>query len=69
MTGHRRRPTRRARTGTIAMQFAFPNPDRLVRPGQYARVRAVTELRKGALLVPQRAVSEVSRVASGSTSR
>jgi membrane fusion protein (multidrug efflux system) len=43
------------------MQVAgvFPNPDRLLRPGQYARVRAATGVRRGAILVPQRAVSEL----------
>jgi membrane fusion protein, multidrug efflux system len=47
------------RTGTIQVRGEFPNPDNLLRPGQYGRVRAVTELRKGALLVPQKAVSEL----------
>jgi membrane fusion protein (multidrug efflux system) len=37
----------------------FPNPRNLVRPGQYAKVRATTETRQGALLVPQRAVQEL----------
>jgi multidrug efflux pump subunit AcrA (membrane-fusion protein) len=36
----------------------FPNPGNMLRPGQYARIRAVTELRKGALLIPQQAVSD-----------
>jgi membrane fusion protein (multidrug efflux system) len=49
-------------TGTIAMQFAFPNPDRLVRPGQYGRTRAVIDMKKGALLVPQRAVQELQNL-------
>jgi membrane fusion protein, multidrug efflux system len=49
-------------TGTIAMQFAFPNPERLVRPGQYGRARAVIDLKKGALLVPQRAVQELQNL-------
>jgi RND family efflux transporter MFP subunit len=44
------------RTGTITMVAYFPNPKNLLRPGQYAKVRAVTDVRKGALLVPQRAV-------------
>ena len=47
------------KTGTITVAAAFPNPERRLRPGQYARVRTVTEVRKGALLVPQRAVSEL----------
>ncbi len=48
-----------AQTGTIRIASAFPNPGNILRPGQYGRVRAVTEVRKGALLVPQRAVSEL----------
>jgi membrane fusion protein, multidrug efflux system len=46
-------------TGTLRLQASFANPDRLLRPGQYARVRIVVEVRKGALLVPQRAVQEL----------
>ena len=45
-------------TGTIQIQALFPNRDELLRPGQYAKVRAVTRLRRSALLVPQRAVQE-----------
>lgn len=48
-----------ASTGTLRLQASFPNPDRLLRPGQYARVRVMIDLRKGALLVPQRAVQEL----------
>jgi RND family efflux transporter MFP subunit len=47
------------RTGTIPVAAVFPNPSHALRPGQYARIRAVTGVRKGALLVPQRAVSEL----------
>lgn len=50
------------RTGTILMRGEFPNPEHILRPGQYARVRAVTEVRKGAVVVPQRAVSELQGV-------
>lgn len=50
------------RTGTIQIKAEFPNPGNILRPGQYARLRAVTELRRGALLVPQRAVSELQGV-------
>ena len=46
-------------TGTLRIQASFPNPDRVLRPGQYARVRIVIDVRKGALLVPQRAVQEL----------
>jgi len=51
-----------SRTGTIQVRCAFPNPGNVLRPGQYARIRAVTELRKGALLVPQQSVSELQGV-------
>ena len=47
------------KTGTISTVAVFPNPGNLLRPGQYAKVRAVTELKKGAILVPQRAVNEL----------
>jgi membrane fusion protein (multidrug efflux system) len=46
-------------TGTLQIAGLFPNPDSLLRPGQYALVRAQTEMRHGALLVPQRAVMEL----------
>jgi RND family efflux transporter MFP subunit len=48
-----------AKTGTIRISAVFPNPDRTLRPGQYGRVRAETEVRNAALLVPQRAVTEL----------
>ncbi|HEX7615845.1 MAG TPA: efflux RND transporter periplasmic adaptor subunit [Thermoanaerobaculia bacterium] len=47
------------RTGTIAAIGLFPNPGNALRPGQYAKVRAVVKVRKGAILVPQRAVAEM----------
>jgi len=47
------------KTGTIATLGLFPNPGNLLRPGQYAKVRAVVKLRRKALLVPQRAVNEM----------
>ncbi|MGB6482393.1 MAG: efflux RND transporter periplasmic adaptor subunit [Candidatus Acidiferrales bacterium] len=46
-------------TGTISIVGAFPNPGNILRPGQYGKVRAVTQIRKGALLIPQRAVTEL----------
>jgi membrane fusion protein, multidrug efflux system len=48
-----------AKTGTITTVGLFPNPGNLLRPGQYAKVRAVTAVKKAALLVPQRAVNEL----------
>ncbi len=50
------------RTGTILVRGEFPNPDLILRTGQYARVRAITEVRQDALVVPQRAVSELQGV-------
>jgi membrane fusion protein (multidrug efflux system) len=50
------------RTGTIQVRAEFPNPGNVLRPGQYARIRAVTEVRKGALLIPQQAVSELQGI-------
>jgi membrane fusion protein, multidrug efflux system len=46
-------------TGTILVQALFPNPDGMLRPGLYAKVRAATETVRGALLVPERAVQEI----------
>ena len=45
-------------TGTIKIQGVFPNPDDILRPGLYAKIRAATDVRKDALLVPQAAVLE-----------
>jgi membrane fusion protein (multidrug efflux system) len=47
------------KTGTIQLAGAFPNPGNVLRPGQYAKVRVATDVKKGAILVPQRAVSEL----------
>ncbi len=47
------------RTGTIKVAALFPNPGNILRPGQFAKVRALIETQKGALLVPQRAVTEL----------
>jgi membrane fusion protein (multidrug efflux system) len=46
-------------TGAIRIAGLFPNHENLLRPGQYARIRLSTLTREGALLVPQRAVSEL----------
>jgi RND family efflux transporter MFP subunit len=48
-----------AKTGTIRISAVFPNPDRTLRPGEYGRVRAETRVLSDALLVPQRAVTEL----------
>jgi len=46
-------------TGAIRLAGLFPNPNNILRPGGYARVRAVIRTEEKALLVPQRAVSEL----------
>ena len=46
-------------TGAIRIAGLFPNPNNVLRPGGYAKVRAVIRTQPGALLVPQRAVSEL----------
>jgi membrane fusion protein (multidrug efflux system) len=47
------------KTGTLTVKGFFPNPHNILRPGQYAHVRAELGMRPGALVVPQRAVSEL----------
>jgi membrane fusion protein (multidrug efflux system) len=47
------------RTGTITIQGLFPNPGGILRPGQFARVKAQVDTKKGALLLPQRCVTEL----------
>jgi membrane fusion protein (multidrug efflux system) len=47
------------KTGTIRLGGVFPNPGNVLRPGQYGKVRAVTRIKTGALLVPQRAITEL----------
>ncbi|MDP2989736.1 MAG: efflux RND transporter periplasmic adaptor subunit [Kiritimatiellota bacterium] len=46
------------KTGTIRIAGLFPNPDNILRPGQYAHIRFVIQMYKDAILVPQRAVTE-----------
>ena len=47
------------RTGTIKVAALFPNPGNILRPGQFAKVRAESKIKKGAVLVPQRAVTDL----------
>jgi membrane fusion protein (multidrug efflux system) len=51
-------PTVDPKTGTIAVEARFPNPEGLLRPGGFARVRVVIERRIGALLVAQTAITK-----------
>jgi membrane fusion protein (multidrug efflux system) len=46
-------------TGTIQVAVLFPNPGNLLRPGQFAKIRAVIKTETGALLVPQQAVTQL----------
>jgi membrane fusion protein (multidrug efflux system) len=46
-------------TDAVTVAVLFPNPGNVLRPGQYARIRARTEMRRGVALVPQRAVTEL----------
>lgn len=46
-------------TGSIQIVCSFPNPQNFLRPGQFGRLRAAPDVRRGALLVPQKAVSEL----------
>jgi membrane fusion protein (multidrug efflux system) len=47
-----------AKTGTIGVRAGFPNPDKVLRPGQFGRVRGVVEEKSNAILVPQLAVQD-----------
>ena len=49
-------------TGAIRIAAAFPNPGNLLRPGQFGRVSASTEVERNALLVPQIAVQELQGI-------
>ncbi len=53
-----------ATTGTLGVQIFFPNPDFVLRPGQYGRARLLLDTKVGALLVPQRAVQELQNLYS-----
>ncbi len=53
-----------ATTGTLGVQLYFPNPDNVLRPGQYGRARVLLDTKAGALLVPQRAVQELQNLYS-----
>lgn len=48
-----------ANTGTLRVVAQFPNPKSLLRPGQYAKIRAVVSVKKGAIVVPKRALNEL----------
>jgi membrane fusion protein (multidrug efflux system) len=47
------------KTGTLRVEGVFPNPGNVLRPGEYAHIRTIIATRKDALVVPQKAVSEL----------
>ncbi len=49
-------------TGAITFEAAFPNPEKMLRPGQYVKVLIVTDIRKQAMVIPQRAVIEMQGI-------
>ena len=51
-------------TGTLGAQLLFPNPEHVLRPGQFGRARVLLETRTGMLLVQQRAVQELQNLTS-----
>ncbi|MCD6597816.1 MAG: efflux RND transporter periplasmic adaptor subunit, partial [Bacteroidales bacterium] len=51
-------------TGAILVQAAFPNPEKLLRPGQFAKVRATVDVIENGILVPQRCVMELQGIHS-----
>lgn len=52
-----------AATGTLLLEAEFPNPEFLLQPGQFARVRAITQQVDRAIVIPQRSVSELQGTA------
>jgi membrane fusion protein (multidrug efflux system) len=51
-------------SGTLGVQIMFPNPDLILRPGQFGRAKALLEMKPGAMLVQQRAVQELQNLHS-----
>ena len=49
-------------TGAMTLETSFINPGKMLRPGQYVKVFFVSEVRKNALLIPQRSVSEMQGI-------
>jgi membrane fusion protein (multidrug efflux system) len=46
-------------TGAMLVQASFPNPQELLRPGQFAKIKALVDVVKGGILIPQRCVVEL----------
>lgn len=49
-------------TGAMTFEAAFPNVDKLLRPGQFVKIGVVTDVRKNAIIIPQRAVIEMQGI-------
>lgn len=49
-------------TGTLRLQASFPNPEGLVRPGQFARIRAVITVLENGIMIPQRCIKEIQGI-------
>lgn len=49
-------------TGSILIQVSFPNPEQLIRPGQFARIRTIGATIEDGILVPQRSVAELQGI-------
>lgn len=50
------------KTGSILIQASFPNPDHLLRPGQFGKIKAEIEVIKNGILVPQRCITEIQGI-------
>jgi len=53
-----------AKTGTIMLEASFPNPKNIVRPGQFAKVRANASVKKGAILISQKSVQDLQGISN-----
>jgi membrane fusion protein (multidrug efflux system) len=51
-------------TGTLGIQLLFPNPEHVLRPGQFGRARVLLETKAAQILVQQRAVQELQNLTS-----
>jgi len=49
-------------TGSLLVQAIFQNSDRMLRPGQYVKVRFISDLKKDAILVPQQAINQLQNI-------
>lgn len=57
-------PTVDDKTGTLGVRAVFPNPDQILRPGQYAKIRAKIATIKNAVVIPSRALLDTQGIKS-----